>query len=125
MLQNRQLRVLSEIACLRQLALPLVVRYDDLRRTKDWKSRGRYNLTNSKVPMITDLSEEERKSVEQWIRLVPAQFRQCECYLKDYAAGTQVVGKLISVMDATSDIIEDACKDLIERHKLPDYPKAP
>jgi hypothetical protein len=75
--------------------------------------------------MITDLSEEERKSVEQWIRLLPAQFRLCECYLQDYAAGTQVVGKLISVMDDTSALIEDARKDLIERHKLPDYPQAP
>jgi hypothetical protein len=82
-------------------------------------------VTNSKVPMIADLSEEERKSVERWIRLLPAQFRQCECYLQDYAAGTQVVGKLIHVMDTTRMLIDEARKDLIERHKLPDYPKAP
>jgi hypothetical protein len=88
-------------------------------------SRGRYNLTNSKVPMITDLSEEERKSVEQWIRLLPAQFRQCEGYLQDYGRGEQNVHKLIGVMDTTRMLIDEAREDLIERHKLPDYPKAP
>ena len=80
-----------------------------------------YTADNMKIEgntTITELSEEDRKSVERWIRLLPAQFRQCECYLQDYAAGTQVVGKLISVMDVTSGLIEEARRDLIERHKL-------
>jgi len=70
-------------------------------------------------PMITDLSEEERKSVEQWIRTLLAQFRQCECYLRDYAAGEQNVYKLINVMDTTPMLIDDARSDLIKKHKLP------
>jgi hypothetical protein len=37
--------------------------------------------------LISDLAEEERKTVEQWIKALQAMFRECECYLQDYAAG--------------------------------------
>jgi hypothetical protein len=49
----------------------------------------------------------------------------CEGYLQDYGTGEPNVYKLIYVMDTARMIIDEARKDLIERHKLSDYPKAP
>ena len=39
------------------------------------------------MALISDLAEEERKTVEQWIKALQAMLRECECYLQDYAAG--------------------------------------
>jgi uncharacterized protein (DUF1330 family) len=72
--------------------------------------------------LISELSEEERESVEKWVRMLPNVFKRCGSYFLDYGAGNQNVHKLLQEMDTTSMMIAEARAELIERHKLPDYP---
>jgi hypothetical protein len=48
-------------------------------------------MTNNKVPMITDLSEKARKLALKQTEELLHMLSQCECHLRDYAAGTQNV----------------------------------
>jgi hypothetical protein len=74
--------------------------------------------------LISELSEEDRQAVEHWVELLPKAFRRCEVYLRDYKEDTQNVLKLLQEMDTTSMMIAEARSDLIERHRIPDYPEA-
>src|SRR5258708_25520657 len=69
-------------------------------------------MTNSKVPMITDLSEENRKLALKQTEELLHMLSQCECYLQDYAAGTQNVSKLFGVMCYTEEALISAPDEL-------------
>lgn len=69
-------------------------------------------------PMFTDLSQEDRKAVEEWISLAPKMFKMCESRLTHYGLGTENVRLVISDIDTTRDFLDLVRKDLIERHKL-------
>jgi hypothetical protein len=69
-------------------------------------------MTNSKVPMITDLSEENRKLALKQTEELLHMLGQCECYLRDYAAGTQNVAKLFGVMCYTEEALVSARDEL-------------
>ena len=74
--------------------------------------------------LISDLTKQERKSVEEWIRVLPKVFRECEGYLREYEANKTTVFKLLQSMNMVIRAVGDARNDLIERHKIPDGYKA-
>jgi hypothetical protein len=47
---------------------------------------------------ISELAEEDRKSIEKLLEVLPMMFRQCEHYLQDYRAGKQNMAKLFGVL---------------------------
>ena len=77
---------------------------------------------SSFTTLISELTEEERKSVKELLGRLPMIFRQCECYLRDYEAGEQNVIKLLNVMGDTREMIAEARDGLIGRHRIPDFP---
>jgi len=74
--------------------------------------------------LISDLSSEDRKSVEKWIKGLPDTFRHCESYLQQYGAGENTVGKLITWMSGTIESLEAARDDLVQKHGLSFKPQA-
>ena len=74
--------------------------------------------------LISDLTKEERKSVEEWIRVLPNVLRECEGHLREYEANEATVFKLLQTMNKVIRAVGDARNDLIERHKIPDGYKA-
>jgi hypothetical protein len=60
-------------------------------------------MTDSEVPTITDLSEGDRKLALQQVEHMLHMLGQCECYLRDYGAGTQNVAKLFGMMCYTEE----------------------
>jgi hypothetical protein len=79
-------------------------------------------MMNRKVPMITDLSEEERKSVEERLKLLQAAMRYCEGYLRDYAAGGQNAIKFLNTVACLHGEVKESAKTLVKVHDLPDFP---
>jgi hypothetical protein len=69
--------------------------------------------------LISELTEEERKSAKKWLRILPRMFRQCECYLGEYEANENNVIKLLNVMGETREMMAEASDDLIARHRIP------
>jgi hypothetical protein len=67
---------------------------------------------------ISELSEEDRRSVEHWVELVPTAFRECEVYLRDYREDAQSAIKLLCVLDNTRNELDEARADLMKRHHL-------
>jgi hypothetical protein len=56
---------------------------------------------------------------EDWVKLLPRVFRQCECYLQEYETNEARAINLLQAINMVGEVIKDARKDLIERHKLP------
>lgn len=57
--------------------------------------------------LIPDLAEEDRKSVDEEIKMLHGVLRNCELYLQDYAAGQQTAFKfLITTECVCSEIAE-------------------
>lgn len=73
--------------------------------------------------LISDLAQEERKAVEQWVKALQMMLRECECYLQDYAAGEQNVLQLLWEMKATREMLGEAMSNLTKRHRMDEYPK--
>jgi len=69
--------------------------------------------------LISDLANQERKSVEEKIKLLLGVLRNCEVYLQDYAAGEQTVFKFFVTTGWVRDEIAETRSVLIEKHKLP------
>jgi hypothetical protein len=78
-------------------------------------------MTNRKIPMITDLSEADRKSVEHQLKLLGEQMLLCEEYLRDYAAGGQNAYKFLVVMSWLHEDMEEAANELMKHHDLPGF----
>lgn len=74
--------------------------------------------------LISELTEEGRKSVEESIKLLPKVFRECESYLRDYEAGEQNALKLLQAMNMVKRAIIESRSDLLKTHKIPNslYP---
>jgi hypothetical protein len=79
-------------------------------------------MTNSKVPMITDLSEEERKLAQEQTEHLLYMLHECERYVRDYAAGTQNLGKFFGVMYNAETTIADVRYELGKIHGLAKNP---
>jgi hypothetical protein len=62
-------------------------------------------MTDSKVPMIADLSEENRKLALDEIEGLLHMLGECERDLRYYAAGTLNVAKLFGVMCYTEEAL--------------------
>jgi hypothetical protein len=77
----------------------------------------------AKVPsyprLISDLTEEQRKSIEESIRVLPKVFRECEGYLREYEANEATVFKLLQAMKVVAGAITYTRSDLIAKHKIP------
>jgi hypothetical protein len=69
--------------------------------------------------LISDLTEEQRKSVEESIRVLPKVFRECEGYLREYEANEATVFKLLQAMKVVAGAITYTRSDLIDKHKIP------
>ncbi|HMD16010.1 MAG TPA: hypothetical protein VKH18_05025 [Terriglobales bacterium] len=80
-------------------------------------------MTINKVPMITDLSEEERKSMQERIEKLLVSLNDCGSYPRNYAAGTQNVAKLFGVMCWTEDAIVEVRDELSKVHPATLPPK--
>jgi hypothetical protein len=72
--------------------------------------------------LISDLTAEDRKSVEQYIVVLPKIFRQCQGRLRGYGAGRENVIKLLNEMKIAREMIDKAQNELVKRHKLQNLP---
>jgi len=79
-------------------------------------------LENNYTARISDLAEEDRKSVEQYITTLPKIFDQCESRLRGYGAGRETVIKLLNEMKIARTVIDEAQMELVRGHKLPKLP---
>ena len=71
--------------------------------------------------LISDLTEAERKSVEESIGVLPKVFRECEGYLREYEANKATVFKLLQAMKVVAGAITYTHSDLIDKHKIPKF----
>ena len=73
--------------------------------------------------LITDLSGEDRKPMEERLKILSSQMHICrDSYLRDYLAGDQNVIKLLNIMGWVHADIEEAAKELMKVHDLRDFP---
>jgi hypothetical protein len=74
--------------------------------------------------LISELTEEERKSMEEWIRRLSIVFRLCDSRLLHYGTGEENVLKLLQDMNMVGAVISDARSELLKAHKIPNslYP---
>jgi len=72
--------------------------------------------------LISNLTEDDRKSLGSQIKGLSFVLHQCEGRLQRYGAGEDTVLKLLYDMETTRDLIAEIQGDLIKRHKLPGLP---
>lgn len=76
-------------------------------------------MEKRKLPMISDLSEEDRKlAIAQTERLL-TQLKECEVYLRDYKEGTQTLYKFIGDIAITQWTMSEVQTELLDIHKVP------
>ncbi len=68
----------------------------------------------SSEELISDLAEEDRKSMEEKIKMLHYVVRNCELYLQDYAAGQQTAYKFLVTT-------EWVCKEIAETPQRPGH----
>jgi hypothetical protein len=68
---------------------------------------------------ISELTEEERKSVKERIKRVPLMFRECENCLREYEANEATALKLLVTMYSMFQGLREFGSDLAEKHKKP------
>jgi hypothetical protein len=71
--------------------------------------------------LISELTSEERRSVEQGTKRLLQSFHTCEMYLRDYLAGRQNVYKFLATTSWVEMAIADLQRDLIEKHNPSQY----
>ena len=74
---------------------------------------------------ISDLTEDDRKTMEEHVKSLPHILRQLELRVEDYGSGTPdsgTVSKFVQHIEIVRDWLGRVRKDLIEKHKLPDVP---
>jgi hypothetical protein len=77
-------------------------------------------MTNDKYSTkISDLSEEDRKSVKKQLYLLRYMMHQCEQYMWDYVMDDQTALKFLGAMGMAHNGIEEAVKVLVKVHDLP------
>lgn len=67
--------------------------------------------------LISELSDEKRKSAEESIRTLRMLWQQSDCYLRDYERGEQNVFKMYGVLYQMWSGMEEAMEAFIERHR--------
>ena len=106
-----------ENRALRAKVVALAQRYP--RKDTEVKNPNEEVNQSSYPRLISDLTEEERKSVEECIRVLPKVFRECEGYLRGYEKNVATVFKLLQAMKVVGGAITYARSDLIAKHKIP------
>ena len=69
--------------------------------------------------LITKLSEEDRKSVEEQLNMLQEVMRNCEVYLRDYMKGNQNAFKFLTTTGWLHGEIQETAKLLMGLHGLP------
>lgn len=72
--------------------------------------------------LITKLSDEERKSVEERLKTLQYAMHNCEVYLRDYMAGEQNAFKFLTTIGWVHGEIEKVATELMKVHELPNFP---
>jgi hypothetical protein len=72
--------------------------------------------------LITDLSDEDRKVVEERLRFLQHLIASCEVYLQDYLGGKQDAFKFLNTTFYVHQEIEETVKLLMKLHDLPNFP---
>jgi hypothetical protein len=75
-------------------------------------------MTTDKVPMISDLSQEDRKLAQKYIDMLPHILKQCEAYSRDYVAGKVNFLKFLGVMTQTEQALNEVADELSTIHGL-------
>jgi hypothetical protein len=75
-------------------------------------------MTTDKDPMVTDLSEEDRKLAQKCTDMLPHILKQCEAYSRDYAAGKVNFLKFVGVIMQTEQALEEVVDELSKIHGL-------
>jgi len=70
--------------------------------------------------LITKLSDEDRKSVEERLNMLQLVMRSCQIYLHDYMAGNQNAFKFLNTTSLVHGEIQETAKLLMGLHGLPD-----
>jgi len=71
-----------------------------------------------KVSMISDLSEKDRKLALKQVKGLLFALKQCDLYLRDYAAGTQTAVKLLCAIWSTESMLAECEKELRRIHRV-------
>jgi hypothetical protein len=71
--------------------------------------------------LISDLAEEDRKSVEEKIKMLHYVLQNCELYLRDYAAGQQTAYKFFITTHWVLSEMAETRSALVKKHKLPAF----
>lgn len=69
--------------------------------------------------LITQLTEEERKTMEQWVKMLSLVLGQCQSRLQSYGAGEDTSIHLLGEIQILRGMLGDARADLVKSHKLP------
>jgi hypothetical protein len=68
-------------------------------------------MATDKVPMITDLSEEDRKLAQKYTDMLLLILKQCEAYCHDYAAGfLKFLGMMTQTGQALDEVVDELSK---------------
>lgn len=70
--------------------------------------------------LITKLSDEDRKSVEERLNMLRLAMQSCQIYLHDYMAGNQNAFKFLTTTGMVHGEIQETAKLLMGLHGLPD-----
>jgi len=71
---------------------------------------------------ITDLSDEDRKVVDEQLQILQHLIDSCELYLRDYRNGKQDAYKFLMTTFWVYQEIEKTIKLLMKLHDLPNFP---
>jgi hypothetical protein len=75
-------------------------------------------MTEKKAMLISELAENDQNAAKQQIQMMLKWLAICECYLRDYAEGTQTIFKMLQVVKETRLLTIVTIGDLCNRHKL-------
>jgi hypothetical protein len=75
-------------------------------------------MTTDKGPMISDLSEDDRKLAQKYTDTLPHILKQCKTYSCDYASGKVNFFKFLGVMTQTEQALDEVADELSKIHGL-------
>lgn len=77
-------------------------------------------MTEKKAAFISELAQNDQRAAKQQVEMTLKWLAICECYLRDYAAGTQTVFKMLQIVKETRLMTIATINELCDRHQLPD-----
>ena len=72
--------------------------------------------------LVTDLSDEDRKVVDEQIHFLQKLIDFCELYLQDYRNGKQDAYKFLRTALDVHQVTEETIKLLMKLHDFPNFP---